>query len=136
MRLAVIAILMAWCHVIDDYMLQGCLADLKQRDWWRRMIASTMKADLEDTMYRRDYIAALLCHGLSWSCCVHLPLLLAGLWGHPGYIACSVPAHALLHALVDHAKANARLISLVEDRLLHVLQLSAILVGYRLLTSL
>jgi len=32
-KIALLGIAMLFCHVIDDYFLQGCLASLKQKAW-------------------------------------------------------------------------------------------------------
>jgi len=127
MSLPLVLLAMLWCHVLDDYVLQGILASLKQRDWWQAQLKS---GDIGDTIYRHDYVAALLCHGLSWSCCVHLPLLLAGGLRHQGFLALSVALNALVHALVDHAKANWKCINLVQDQCYHVAQIASVLLVY------
>jgi hypothetical protein len=57
---------MLFMHVLDDYKLQGCLGNLKQRQFW--------KDHAPDRMYRFDYIVALVMHAVSWSFCIMLPL--------------------------------------------------------------
>ena len=57
---------MLFNHVLDDYFLQGCLANMKQRDWW--------KTNYPDNKYKYDYIAALFMHSLSWSFMIMLPI--------------------------------------------------------------
>lgn len=45
---------MLFCHIIDDYVLQGWLATGKQKDWW--------KTNAPDKLYKYDYIMALAEH--------------------------------------------------------------------------
>lgn len=56
---------MLFMHVVDDYYLQGILANLKQRSYWEE--------HAPDSMYRYDYLVGLLMHSLSWSFCIILP---------------------------------------------------------------
>lgn len=58
---------MLFCHIIDDYYLQGWLATGKQKDWW--------KSNAPDELYRYDYIIALVEHAFSWTCTIHIPVL-------------------------------------------------------------
>lgn len=114
-----IFIAMLWCHVIDDYFLQGCLAKLKQRSWWMSEIKH-----LDKTMYRNDYIAALLAHAFSWTCSIMaVPWLVCrpcGWWVYPLFAA-----NVFVHARVDHAKANKGTINLVTDQCIHAVQILA-----------
>ena len=50
---------MLFCHIIDDYCLQGILASMKQKSWW-------VKNNPEEK-YNKDYIMALFMHSASWS---------------------------------------------------------------------
>ena len=62
-------------HLVADYTLQGCLANLKQRDWWTKMIAKEVDSALGKNpsagkywhLFRHDYICGLVCHALSWT---------------------------------------------------------------------
>ena len=42
---------MLFCHIVDDYYLQGWLASAKQRKWW--------KQNAPDNLYKYDYIMAM-----------------------------------------------------------------------------
>ena len=55
----VILIVMFFCHIVDDYYLQGCLANMKQKSWWQ--------IHTSNKLYKYDYIMALLEHAFSWS---------------------------------------------------------------------
>ena len=60
-------IMMIFCHIIDDFYLQGILAKLKQKNWW--------KENAPDSLYKNDYMAALIIHSLSWSIMITIPYL-------------------------------------------------------------
>ena len=57
---------MIFCHIVDDYYLQGILASMKQRQWW--------KENAPNKMYEHDYIVALIMHAFSWSFMISIPL--------------------------------------------------------------
>ena len=60
-------ILMIFMHIVDDYYLQGILASMKQRLWWKQRAS--------EPTYRYDYIWALLMHAFSWTFMIMLPPL-------------------------------------------------------------
>ena len=45
-------------HVIDDFHLQGILASMKQKEWWK-------KQEGYKDLYKDDYITALMIHSIS-----------------------------------------------------------------------
>ena len=113
--------LMFLLHLIADYTLQGCLANLKQRKWWEEQIPKNMKEPDRFAMWKRyknDYQAALWCHGMYWSLVVCLPLLLAGGF----WYALNSLAHGAIHVFVDDAKANRMKLNLWQDQAIHSLQ--------------
>ena len=63
-----ILLLMVFCHIIDDYYLQGWLADGKQKSWWKALPNYSDK-------YKYDYIMVLLTHSFVWTFCIMLPVL-------------------------------------------------------------
>ena len=62
-----VALVMIFCHVIDDYCLQGILASMKQKSWW------TQQEQYNDK-YKYDHIVALLMHSFSWTFMIMLPI--------------------------------------------------------------
>ena len=109
---------MIFLHLVDDYYLQGILAKLKQKSWWEE--------NAPDSLYRYDYIVALVEHAFSWTFMIMLPItikmivdnnILTTYW----YIAFIV--NLCIHAIVDHLKANAKKISLVVDQEIHIYQI-------------
>ena len=106
---------MVFCHIIDDFYLQGILASMKQKKWWQPV-----------PLYKHDYKIALFLHGFSWSFMINLPIAI--------YILCTRPMalillpisyvfNMIIHALVDNIKANEYSISLVQDQLCHIVQI-------------
>ena len=102
---------MAFLHVIADFNLQGVLAKLK------------VKTNDSNT----DYIGALLIHGYSWSFMVHLPtigvMVMCDAFDFVPKLALSILVHAVVHAIIDTCKANHKKIGLIEDQLLHLMQI-------------
>lgn len=103
-----------FAHVFDDYFLQGCLANLKQKSWWEK--------NAPHELYKHDYIAGLLCHAFSWACMITLPLIIYS-QGNLGWFWFSLPINWCIHAYIDHSKANLKKINLIQDQLLHVIQI-------------
>ena len=108
-------LLMIFCHIINDYCLQGWLADAKQKSWWEK--------NAPDKLYRFDWIMALAMHSMSWSFMIMLPI--AAYFGFqvglPFFLMWS--ANSILHGVIDDLKANRHKINLVLDQLLHILQI-------------
>ena len=58
---------MVFMHIVDDFYLQGILANMKQKSWWEK--------NAPQEMYKNDYLMALIIHGYSWSFMIHLPIM-------------------------------------------------------------
>ena len=114
-----ILITMVFLHIMDDFYLQGILAQMKQKKWWEKQTT--------DEQYKHDYIAALIVHGFSWSFMVHLPftglIVLLDSFEDVSVLVLSLIVHAAVHALIDHFKANKHAINLIEDQSLHATQI-------------
>jgi len=118
MRFAFLLVCCIWCHIIDDYVLQGCLASMKQKSWWAEKVN-----DLDSTMYKHDYLIALAMHAMSWSFSIMVPIIIAKPFCFSFYVV-AFCVNSLVHGLVDHAKANMKLISLVTDQMIHLIQIT------------
>lgn len=115
-----ILFLMFLLHIIDDFVLQPiCLNKLKQKDWWEREVGT--KEHGMPLMYKNDYKMALFIHALSWSIVINLPwfLFISGF-----IIGLSILLNCIIHYIVDDLKANKKKINLVEDQLIHFIQIS------------
>lgn len=104
---------MIFLHIVDDYYLQGILAQMKQKKFWRKYAP--------DEMYKYDYIWALLMHAFSWTFMVMLPLALTIPVTPAFYIFFFL--NVVIHAFVDDAKANRKIFNLWEDQSMHLLQI-------------
>jgi len=104
---------MMFCHVIDDFYLQGILAKMKQQSWW--------KENAPDKMYEHDYIVALIIHAFSWSFMISVPVFFVG--KNYIFICFMIIVNMFLHALIDDLKANQRKINLIHDQVTHFLQI-------------
>lgn len=111
--------LMVLGHLLADFTLQGWLANFKQKSWWKNAVP-----DFEQSKYRHDHIAALICHALYWAIIVCLPLY------DSQYLSVFILANAAVHACIDNEKANVHAINLVQDQLLHVFQIVSTLTMY------
>lgn len=119
--------LMIFCHIVDDYYLQGWLASGKQRKWWEE--------NAPDSFYKNDYKAALVAHAFSWSFCINLPMLAYAVYSHnlnPFLLVymISLILNMAIHALVDNMKANRHEINLIADQSIHLIQIFITFVVY------
>lgn len=109
---------MLYMHIIDDYKIQGILASMKQKEWWKK--------NAPDEMYKNDYLMALYEHAFCWTVSINIPILVYSL-------LCNVHINRvqyiltffctwMMHAIVDNLKANDHLINLITDQIIHMLQ--------------
>lgn len=108
-------VFMVFCHIVDDYYLQGWLASAKQKSWWEK--------NSPEPLYKHDYLMALFMHSFSWSFMITLPLtiytiVLGGSWYPVVFIS-----NIIIHFVTDNAKANKHRINLIEDQLIHIGQI-------------
>lgn len=106
---------MIFLHIVDDYYLQGILANMKQKQWWQDNAPASL--------YRYDYIVALMMHSMSWAFMIMLPIamrmsfdvneLFVGVW----------IVNAIIHGVVDDLKANKHKINLIQDQSTHIVQI-------------
>lgn len=107
---------MVFFHIIDDYVLQApCLSSLKQKSWW--------KESAPDTMYKHDYIWALIMHSFSWAFMVMLPIAYVQQFDASYKFAIIFAFNVAIHAFVDNMKANWKMINLWQDQAVHLLQI-------------
>ena len=108
----VILVLMLLGHLVADYTLQGWLADGKQESWWKKMCGGKIP-----DKYKNDYIAALYCHALYWSIFICAPFYASE------HFLSAIILNTTVHAIVDDLKANQKMINLVQDQLIHFVQI-------------
>lgn len=118
---------MLFCHIVDDYYLQGWLASAKQKKYWQELPNYT-------DMYKHDYIVALIMHSMSWAFMIMLPIAITNRFDVGlGFFALYV-VNVFFHAFVDDAKANRFLFNLVQDQLFHIAQIIVTWLGLVVLT--
>ena len=110
-----IFLLMIFCHIVDDYYLQGWLASAKQKKYWEE--------NAPDKMYKHDYIWALIMHSFSWTFMVMLPVAYAMSFNIDLLFMVVFVCNVLLHAITDNAKANDMTINLIHDQIMHLVQI-------------
>lgn len=110
---------MLFLHIVDDYYLQGWLASAKQKSWWEK--------NAPDKLYKNDYIMALVEHAFSWTFMIMLiPTIYTYLnpcdLCHKMYVF-TFCFNWGIHGIIDDCKANKKNINLIQDQLVHILQI-------------
>ena len=113
-KLFVVA-LMIFCHIVDDYYLQGILASMKQRSWWEE--------NYPQKSYSYDYIMALAMHAMSWAFMIMLPVAAYMGFRPTNIFFVMLAVNSVIHALVDDLKANKHKINLIADQSIHLMQI-------------
>lgn len=108
-------LLMIFCHIVDDYYLQGWLASAKQKKYWQE--------NAPEKMYKYDYIWALIMHSFSWTFMVMLPIAYSLSFSLTISFLIAFVVNVAIHALTDDLKANKRIINLWEDQTIHLFQI-------------
>ena len=115
MEIIAVLVLMLFAHIVDDFYLQGILASMKQKGWW--------KENAPDKLYKHDYIIALIIHALSWAVMITLPILFASAWNPHWAVYLLLGVNLAIHAIVDDLKANKHKINLIADQSIHFVQI-------------
>lgn len=108
-------LLMIFCHIVDDYYLQGWLASAKQKEWWEK--------NAPGKLYEKDYIWALLMHSFSWTFMIMLPIAICNRFVVNEIFVIMFVLNLAIHALTDNLKANKKLINLWVDQIIHLVQI-------------
>lgn len=130
-------------HVFADFWFQiAChLNEFKDKFWWRRLLDKEIKTiqswdrperekkffiNKVQTKYNSDYKIAMLLHSFSWSVITFMPVFIM-YSGHLGWgdwqAGVIIGINAMIHYWVDDRKCNLRSINLVQDQVLHLLQI-------------
>ncbi len=109
---------MLFMHIVDDYYLQGILASMKQKAWWK-------KQESYKDLYKYDYVVALIMHSFSRAFMVMMPIALAMSFSITIGCAVTLLTNATVHCIVDDLKANKKKINLIADQSIHVAQIVA-----------
>ena len=108
-------LLMIFCHIVDDYYLQGWLASAKQKKWW--------EDNAPQSLYKYDYLWALLMHSFSWTFMIMLPIMFCINFNITNFTLFLFAYNILVHAITDNAKANLYRINLWYDQGIHMCQI-------------
>lgn len=108
-------LLMIFLHIVDDYYLQGILASMKQKKWW--------KANAPDKKYKYDWVVALIMHSMSWSFSIMLPIALYNGFQVGMSFMLVFVVNTVIHVFVDDLKANRYKINLIIDQSIHIVQI-------------
>lgn len=109
-----ILLTMIFLHIVDDFILQGKLGDMKQKQWWINHPQYNIK-------YKNDWIIALILHSFSWTFMIMLPLMYNHYIGLEFIIVFII--NMIVHAITDHCKANKLEINLIQDQSIHLTQI-------------
>ena len=119
----VILLTMIFFHIIDDFVLQGVLAKMKQKSYWKEYVD-------KNSHYRYDYIVALLAHSFEWAFMILIPVFIYWSKSEMNYfnenliqILIVMFLNTIIHAFVDNLKANELIINLIEDQMIHLIQI-------------
>lgn len=116
MNVCFIILLMIFCHIVDDYYLQGWLASAKQKKYWEENAPAKL--------YRFDYIWALIMHSFSWAFMIMLPIALTMSFQINVLFIIVFVANMIVHAITDNEKANRFTINLWIDQIVHLSQIA------------
>jgi hypothetical protein len=106
---------MFFLHIVDDFYLQGILAKLKQRDWWKK--------NAPEALYKYDYIVGLIMHSFSWAFMISLPFAIKLHFDFTIQYYVVLVFNVVVHAITDNFKANRKTINLIEDQTMHIIQI-------------
>jgi hypothetical protein len=106
---------MIFCHIVDDYYLQGWLASAKQKKYWVENAPAVM--------YKYDYIWALIMHSFSWAFMIMLPIVFINNFNLGLDFMLVFITNLVIHAITDDLKANKLKINLWVDQLIHLCQI-------------
>ena len=111
---------MIFLHIIDDFHLQGMFKDLKQKIWWTK--------NVPDKKYKNDYIIALFEHSFSWTFSIMIiPAIYMLKYSTYDLLnllfICFFMLNITIHAIIDDYKANKLKLNLIQDQLIHFIQI-------------
>jgi hypothetical protein len=106
---------MIFCHIVDDYYLQGWLASAKQKKYWEE--------NAPDEMYKHDYIWALIMHSFSWAFMIMLPVAFVMNFNISFDFVIVFILNVMIHTVTDDAKANRKKLNLIQDQVVHLIQI-------------
>jgi len=121
-------------HFIADFNLQlgAGLDKFKSVDWWRKIMGETIwgTADEQFRKYKHDYKVAMAIHSVVWALVTFAPCI--WLCTSAKAMLSILAVNAVAHYYIDNLKANRYRLNLVQDQILHLLQVGASFFAFRL----
>lgn len=117
-----IFLIMLVLHILIDFHLQGWLSQSKQKDYWLTIFPNMEDKKDKSNMYRNDYKCCLLVHSLFWTFMIMLPAFICSTTRVSILIVVYI-INTILHYIIDDLKANEKTINLIDDQIVHVVQL-------------
>lgn len=118
-----IFITMIALHIVADFILQGMMGSLKQKEWWIKNYPQYMG---KNKPCEYDYIVALICHSFLWSFLIMIPI---GIYLNFEFSSTKfliiLLINTAIHSMIDDLKANHHVINLQLDQLFHFIQIIA-----------
>ena len=114
-------LMMLFCHIVDDFYLQGPMAQMKSKSWWEKRMDNVV----ERRLYKNDYKIVLIEHAFSWTFMMMLTPMMLMIFSKDYHFVTYIIMFLLnwlVHTLIDHAKANLRIINLLTDQFIHIIQ--------------
>jgi hypothetical protein len=121
MNNVLVLLTMVFLHIVADYNLQDILASMKQKKYWEDEMSKMGMSQNAKDKYKYDYIVALLTHSFAWTFLMMLPMLFIN--GMSILFLILFGINLILHTAIDDLKANKFKINLIEDQLLHLVQI-------------
>ena len=109
---------MLFLHVLADFHLQGILANMKQKDWWKEQIGGDNE---KLQFYKHDWAVALLAHSFEWTFIIMLPIFFV--YGFDLLVAAVMALNIIAHSECDNIKCNKKASNLVADQIIHIIQI-------------
>lgn len=114
-KIIFVILVMIFCHIVDEYYLQGWLASAKQKIYWA--------GNADERMYKFNYIWFLIMHSFSWSFMIMLPIAFVKGFDLTISFLVLFIFNVIIHAVTDDLKANKKKINLWGDQLIHICQI-------------
>lgn len=112
---------MIFTHIFADFNLQSIgapLHEMKTQEWWEKQT--------DDKVYKNDYMVCLFAHSFEWTFIMMLPILLFNKFNVNEYVySIVIIINTYIHMMIDNEKANNKSINLINDQLLHFIQIFA-----------
>lgn len=118
---AFILLCMLFFHIFDDFKMQGILATYKQKKFW--LESEEVLKYKNHEIYRNDWIISLVLHSFSWAFLTMLPVAYVCNFKISVLFLIFFVANIAIHFFVDHLKANSLKINLIQDQIIHILQI-------------